>query len=399
MHSSSSRRCLVLLRASLSVESRRFVSSAQFRTGRYAQVTEDVVFKHIMQKENLRNSFLGAVLGQPVGHSKILDSSLNPIKEFESLRKLINKSGIGDLMKEISTGEKQPKITNVKTKRPLPGLEAFVGDLALHYHQLLYAIPGAERNTQLDVVCETKDGIVNIEVQVEPQNFWDIRILSHVCGLFQRQFPRSFGWSELEDDPEISKKVRRAIGVSIFEKAPVHQSGVHERLHWYNSKPWAKEELRRHFQLTDQANKELRRPGIEFFDFNLQAVSSQNPSLLQQAIELQEWLDFLAKAHYKQPEDIEALKTTELKEAYHMAETDSWDEKLKAEYREQQAKRYNISHYVKGEKQQASEKTREDEKLQTTLRLIDMGLKDEDVLKATLLSPEQLGEIKRNNNK
>jgi hypothetical protein len=111
----------------------------------------------------------------------------------------------------------------------------------------------------------------------------------------------------------------------------------------------------------------------------------------------------LAKAHYKQPEDIEALKTTELKEAYHMAETDSWDEKLKAEYREQQAKRYNISHYVKGEKQQASEqaseKTREDEKLQTTLRLIDMGLKDEDVLKATLLSPEQLGEIKRNNNK
>lgn len=78
-----------------------------------------------------------------------------------------------------------------------------------------------------------------------------------------------------------------------------------------------------------------------------------------------------------------------------MAETDSWDEKLKAEYREQQAKRYNISHYVKGEKQQ----TREDEKLQTTLRLIDMGLKDEDVLKATLLSPEQLGEIKRNNNK
>ena len=143
----------------------------------------------------------------------------------------------------------------------------------------MYVIPGTERNTQIDVVCETKDGLVNIEVQVEPQNFWDIRILSHVCGLFQRQFPRSFGWSELENDPDISKKVRRAIGVSIFEKAPVHQSGVHELLHWYNSKPWAKEELRRHFQLTDQNNKELRRPGIEFFDFNLQAVSSQNPSL------------------------------------------------------------------------------------------------------------------------
>jgi hypothetical protein len=35
----------------------------------------------------------------------------------------------------------------------------------------------------------------------------------------------------------------------------------------------------------------------------------------------------------------------------------------------------------------------------TALRLINMGLKDEDVLKATLLSPQQLEEIKRNNNK
>jgi hypothetical protein len=307
-----------------------------------------------MHKDNLRNSFLGAVVGQPVVHSEILDTSLNPIKELESLRKVINKSGIGDLMKKISSGEKQPKITNIES------LESFLWELDLHYHQLLYAIPGAERNTELHVVCETKDRLVNIVVQIEPQNFWDIRILSHVCGLFERQFPRSYGWSELENNLDIiSEKDQRAIGVRIFEKAPVHQSGAHELLHWYDSKPWAKEELRRHFQLTDQNNKELTRPGIEFFDFNLQAVSSQNPSLLQQPIELQEWLDFLAKAHCKQPEEIESLKTTELKEAYHMTEIDSWDEKLKAEYREQQAKRYNISHYVEGETKQAREEVTE----------------------------------------
>jgi mRNA-degrading endonuclease HigB of HigAB toxin-antitoxin module len=241
--------------------------------------------------------------------------------------------------------------------------------------------------------------------------------------LFQRQFPRSFRWSELENDPDISKKVRRAIGVSIFEKAPVHQSHVNEHLPWYDSKPWAKHELRRHFQLTDQNNKKLKMSGIAFLDFNLQAVTSENPSLLQQPTDLQEWLDFLAKAHHKQPEDIESLKTTEVKEAYRMAEIDSWDEKLKAEYREQQAKRYNISHYVKGEKKQAMEKGRkrgrkegrkegmeegrkegkEEGSKETTektaLMMIDMGLKDEVVLKATFLSPEQLEEIKRNNNK
>ena len=290
-----------------SVESKLFFSSSEFRTGKYGQVTEDVVFKRIMYKENLRNSFLGAVLGKPVYSSEILDPSLNPIKEFESLRRVINSRRTVDLMKAISSGEKQPTVINKATNRPLHSLEVFLRDLSLGYQQLLRAIPSAERNTQLDIICQTEDGLINIEVQVEPQNFWDIRILSHVCGLFHKQFPRSFAWSQLQNDPHVSNKVRRAIGVSIFEKAPVHQSDVRDMLHWYDAKPWAEEEIRRHFQLTDDIDRESKRPGIEFFDFNLQAVFPQNSSLLQQPIALQEWLEFLAKAHLKQPGEIEAL--------------------------------------------------------------------------------------------
>ncbi len=97
-------------------------------------------------------------------------------------------------MAEISSGVKQPKITNKRTKRPLPRLETFSVDLSRNIDQLVRAIPSAERNTQLDIYCETKDGLINIEVQVEPPNFWDIRILSHVCGIFQKQFSRSFVW-------------------------------------------------------------------------------------------------------------------------------------------------------------------------------------------------------------
>ena len=41
-----------------------------------------------------------------------------------------------------------------------------------------------------------------------------------------------------------------------------------------------------------------------------------------------------------------------------MTEMDRWDEKMKAEYGEQQAKRYNISHYVKGEKHQTRQEER-----------------------------------------
>ncbi|RZI45231.1 hypothetical protein [Candidatus Finniella inopinata] len=63
---SSLRRCYAPLRASLFSVPNRLFSSSEFRTGRYAQITEDVVFKRIMHKEAIRNSFLSAVLGQPV---------------------------------------------------------------------------------------------------------------------------------------------------------------------------------------------------------------------------------------------------------------------------------------------------------------------------------------------
>ena len=93
---------------------------------------------------------------------------------------------------------------------------------------------------------------------------------------------------------------------------------------------------------------------------------------------------------------------------------DRWDAKFKAEYLEQQAKRYNISHYVKGERQHAAQQAAQQATQQAEQRaafkfqqalhqsasiLIDLGLKDEDVLKATLLTPEQLKEIKENKSK
>ena len=89
---------------------------------------------------------------------------------------------------------------------------------------------------------------------------------------------------------------------------------------------------------------------------------------------------------------------------------DRWDAKFKAEYLEQQAKRYNISHYVKGERQQAAQQATQQAEQRAAFKfqqarhqsasiLIDLGLKDEDVLKATLLTPEQLKEIKENKSK
>jgi predicted transposase/invertase (TIGR01784 family) len=317
------------------------------RSGYYAQPTEDIAFKHLMHNDNVRNSFLSAVLGQTVEESELLDLSLNPIREYKALRDVINGEGIIDLMKEVAEGRTQFQVRNTKTKHNWSSLQKFLIEIATHYHQLIQALPSSERNTQLDLLCRTDDGLINVEIQVEPQDFWDIRILSHVCGLFQRQFPRSFQWTDLIDDEAIAGKVKRAIGVSIFEKAPDYKKTVHA-LPWYAPKPWGENEVRRFYRLTEENDPQAIRPGIEFYDFNLGSIYPGNKELSGQPVELQQWLEFLAKAQYKIPKDIEGVRDPALREAYHLAEMDSWDEKMKKAYEEQQARRRNISHYVEG---------------------------------------------------
>ncbi len=384
------------------LDSRRFLSSAKVPSlsGRYARATEDVTFKHIMNKEKLRNSFLSAVLGQKVGASDQLDSALNPLKEYTHLRQIINTEGIEDVMREVTLQAKEFQVINVDTQRRWRTLERFWVQLARHYDQLLLAFPDPERNTQLNLICETEDGLVNVELQVEPQDFWDIRILAHVCGLFERQFPRSFKWNQLTRDPDISKKVKRAVGISIFETAPKGNSALHERLHWYDVQPWRQGEVMRHFQLKEETNNKLIRPGIEFFDLNLGALSCQNLPLLEGKPALKEWLDFLANAHTREPEHTKGLETLEVQEAYKLVEKEKWDQDMKKRYETQQAMRYNISMFVEGSRLEGKLEGKLEGQLEVKFEiawnLMKLGMEEEKILKATGLNADQLEALKAN---
>lgn len=205
----------------------RYHSTLQgFQPGFYTQATEDPIFKRLMLDDEVRNSFLSSVIGEKIETSEFLDQAMNPVRSYTGLRDLLNSKRVIELMEEINTSADEFKVLHPKTKHPQPKLQQFIKELSSQFSELLYAFPNLERNTQLDLVCQTDTGIINVEVQVDPQDFWDIRILSHVCGLSNRQFPRGFEWSKLEGDPQIISKVRRAIGVSIFEKPPVNPENV-----------------------------------------------------------------------------------------------------------------------------------------------------------------------------
>lgn len=324
-----------------------------FQPGFYTQATEDPIFKRLMLDDEVRNSFLSSVLGETIDRSEFLDQALNPMRSFTGLRKLLNSKRIIKLMEEINASSDEFKIVHPKTKHPQPKLQQFIKELSSQYFELLHAFPSLERNTQLDLVCQTDTGIINVEVQVDPQDFWDIRILSHVCGLFNRQFPKGFEWSKLEEDPRGISKVRRAIGVSIFEKPPINPENIQEFLPWYNMSPWRQKELRRHQTLRETNDPTIRKSGLEFFEYNLAALKYLDTKdvLNTGGVELREWLELLGNAHMKTKAEVQSDVTlTPVKKAYQLIESATLPENIRIEYEEAQKKRYQIKHYVEDEK-------------------------------------------------
>jgi hypothetical protein len=352
-----------------------------------------------MQDAEVRNSFLTGVIGENVTSSELLDGSLTPMRSYTALRELINDTEIRDLMAEVDKDTKVVSVHNVRTQRPVKRLADFLTRLAPLYHELVQAIPAGERNTQLDLVCQTATGIVNVEVQVDPQDFWDIRILDHACGLFHRQFSKGFRWSQLMEDADISRKVRRVIGVSILEKPPVSPESVHALLPWYNPQPWAADELRRHYRLLDTQDPKKERSGIEFFDYNLAALRYRGATeTLPEG--LREWLDLLANAHLKTKEEAgREVKVASVRKAYHMLESASLPETVRREYEEAQKKRFQISFYVADEKSKSKDEGHAAGRVEGQIEVLKSLIEDgtttlDDILKSSRYSEEVKQKLK-----
>ena len=319
----------------------------------FHQPTVDPLFKHLMGHEIVRNSLLTAILKEPVRYSQLIDGALNPFPAFKDLRSLINRGELSELMDQI--GSLSLKDLADRKNGPLVNKAlAFMHELAPLYTELSSALPSAERQTQLDIVCETSYGLVTVEMQVSPQNYWDVRILDHVCGLFHRQFSRGFKWSSLETDPDIAGKVSRVVGISLFAKAPMYPEKVQALLPWYTAEGWDVDELSRHYRLLEEKHPRKVRPGIEFFDFNLEAFIflHANGGLEDYPKDLCAWLDFFARAHTKTLADIEQGDYSEpIKKAYDIIK--DLPPNIEEMYAESLIRQADISHFVQGTKEHA----------------------------------------------
>ena len=325
----------------------------------YHQPTVDSLFKYLMSFEEIRNSLLSAILDEHISYSELVDVALNPFPTFKTLRELVNRSDIKTLMEEIELLPEGLEINKNKVlnKRALQ----FMQDLAPLHAQLSAMIPSPERQTSLDIVCRSSYGLINVEMQVEPQNYYDLRILDHVCGLFHRQFGRGFRWKELENNDNISEKISRVVGISLFEKPPKYPETVQALLPWYQMKPWGEDELSRHFRLCDKNDPEILRTGIEFLDFNLEAyvILHAKHGLDQYPKALCEWLEFFAKAHTKTMDQVkQGDYSSSVNKAYEIIR--DLPPELEERYGVDLLNRENISFYVQGIREESKEEGREE---------------------------------------
>ena len=149
----------------------------------------------------MRNTLLTAISKEPVSYSQLIDGALNPFPAFKELRSLINREELAELMDQI--GDLSLKDMADRKNGPLVNKAlAFMYQLAPLYTELSTALPSAERQTQLDIVCETSYGLVTVEMQVSPQNYWDGATVRRCCELL-RERP-----SMLLDEPKELNKER-----------------------------------------------------------------------------------------------------------------------------------------------------------------------------------------------
>lgn len=320
---------------------------------RYYQPTVDPLFKHLMDDDEVRNGFLSSVIGEEILKSKVISCHLNPYQYYKELRSLVNRQDISNLMESFKDTD-PASLWNFKIgrdfreQRMIYDSIKFIHELAPRYYELVNVIPRAERNTQLDVLCETETGYVDIEVQITPQDYWDIRILDHACGLFHRQFGRGFKWSQLENEmSDLAVNTKRVVCISLFEKAPRYKSDITTLIPWYQVTPWDNDELRRTYRIMDINDNKKIRPGLEFHDFNLQAfhILREKQGFGDCPKGLRDWIDFFSSAQNKTEDDVERSDyNSAVKKAYKLVR--EIPRNLKEAYIDAMAQRQNISHYV-----------------------------------------------------
>jgi predicted transposase/invertase (TIGR01784 family) len=297
----------------------------------YGVPTFDSTFKHVLNDTEICLDFVKVFGNLPdVKSLRLLDDSLNPIKELTAARNLLNERKNIALLKKIhTTNYKDIKLQCVSTKRGADGLfvtetldGSFLVQLGKVFGDIRDAFPPQNRDSKLDLVCELETGEhVLIEVQVITQDFWDSRALayaSYASAFYGNRLKRGGAWTEL----------KRVIAINFLGKGGTRDV----------TDPWREfpDEVMRHYVLQDVENPDEGHimKGFELIQYCV-------PHLHKAARtdeKYREWADFFQNADERTEAYVKQLSTEAVKKAYERARVSTMPREIRQSYIDDTAK-------------------------------------------------------------
>ena len=297
----------------------------------YGIPTYDALFKHVLDKPSLQPSFFHALAGLDIKKATRIDEHMNPLRELEHLRTLINDDKTLNAVNSLQSKQDVSVTYQGKVGRRVhKGFTDFVQAILPYFEDLRRAFPRPPYDGTMDFVCKLSNGeYAMVEMQVIPYDDWDRRALGYVAAFYGKQMREGDKW----------KSIKKVIGINIL-------GGGRDGLeHWKD----APSEYVRHYKMQEQLHKTRRYiDGIEIIQYSLMHLPKELDDREQQ-----DWLTFFKEASRMTEDDVRARITTPaVLEAFERAKLSTLPDQVRERYAMEESQ---YSHYSIHTKEQIDE--------------------------------------------
>lgn len=362
--------------------------SKEYDSQTYGVATYDALFKKVLSEEDIRSSFLHALLpGVNVLNSERLDDSMNPVKDFQLLRKFVNDNDTLEIVNNLRNSSGiEVRIQSDNTKKFTLNKKGtkFLVEILKNFGDIIRGFPTEDYDGKMDFVCRLDSGeYALVETQIVKQDFWDMRALAYIASFYGKQIRRGGDWRD----------IKRVIGINILG------GGTHIHNPWLNDS----NHLLRHYRFQEQINNgSLFLDGLELYQYSLANITKDN--LTQ---EQRDWLIFLREGFTKTTADVEKIETPAVRRAFERARLDKLSPSEMAAYRKEDEKYRLYSEAfreaeVKGEKKGINkgvllgmEKGVANRNREFAIKMLSNNDSDEKIVDFSGLTMDELAELKQ----
>jgi predicted transposase/invertase (TIGR01784 family) len=341
---------------------------AKYGTQVYGVATYDALFKWILDDPEVRPSFFHALVpGINVTYSERLDENMNPLQEFQLLRKFVNNNDTQKTvanLKNSSGFEVRIKKNNQTKYTQFNKGTDLLTELLAYFGDIIKGFPSENYDGRMDFVCRLDTGeYALVETQIVRQDFWDMRALAYIAAFYGKQIRKGGEW----------KDIKKVIGINILG------GGIDTQNPWKD----APNEYLRHYRVQEQVNKGRRFiEGLELYQYSLANI--RQTTLTD---EQRDWLIFLRDGYKKTEADVEQIKTPSVRRAFERAKLNRLTQAQLEAYESEDVQFRRIAGLIKEEREEACR--------QIAVRLLKENLPLDLIARTTGLSTEEIQSLKK----